>query len=485
MAVTFYTSRIILNELGTSDYGVYNVVGGVVTLMSFLNGALSAATSRFLTYELGMGNQSRLDKTFSASLNLHIFLALLVLILGETLGLWFFYEYLVIPDDRMNAAFWVYQFSVFTTMANFTQLPYNAALIAHENMSIYAYVGLYEAISRLAIVFLLTISPIDKLIFYALLLMLNSIGIQIFYRAYASKRYSECKFRVVKDKTLYQTLLGYSGWNLFGSLVGVCQGQGINIVLNMFFGPVVNAARAISVQIQGGVSMFVGNFLTAVRPQVVKSFAEGKIDEMYTLTFRSAKFSYFLMLAITLPICFEINFILRFWLGDSMPEYTPDFALIILITYLMETYHQASLMPFHAIGKIKWGTIIGGTIMISALPISYAALKLGAPAHMVFWIIFIVNFTQMFWGWIIVHYYEPFSYKVLIKRVYIPTIIVTLISIIAPYVITDLMSEGWLRLLILTSITEIVLILSVLIVGMTQCERQTIIYAILSKLRQR
>lgn len=484
MLVSFFTSRVILEVLGVSDYGIYNVVGGVVTLMSFLNGALGASTSRFLTYELGKGNQNRLNQTFSASLNLHLCVALLVLIVGETVGLWFFYEKLVIPDERINAAFLVYQFSVITTMINFTQVPYNATLIAHENMSVYAYVGLYEAVSKLLIVYMLSVAPIDKLVFYGLLLMLNTIGISFFYRIYTAKLYSECKFRLVSDKTLYKTLLNYSGWDLFGGVAVVSQGQGINILLNLFFGPVVNAARAISVQIQGAVSMFVANFLTAVRPQVVKNYAEGNTDEMYRLTFKSAKFAYFLMLALTLPICFEINFILHIWLGDNVPMNTAVFAVIILCTYLMETFHQASLMSYHAIGKIKWGNIVGGCMMISALPISFLALQWGAPAYVVFLIIFFINFVQMFWGWVIIHHYVPFSYKQLFITVYVPTIIVTLLSLIPPFVIVNTMSEGWLRFIFLLFVTELFIFLSEYMIGMTTHERVIFTQLLNRKLRK-
>lgn len=485
MVVTFFTSRVILDVLGASDYGVYNVVGGVVTFMAFLNGALGSSTSRFLTYELGKGNQERLDKTFSASLNLHIGVALLVLLVGETAGLWFFYEKLVIPEERMTAAFWVYQFSIVTTMFNFTQVPYNATLIAHENMSIYAFVGLYEALSKLAIVYLLMISPIDRLVFYGLLLMLNTIGIQLFYRFYTYRKYEECRLRKVTDKALYKTLLGYSGWDLFGGVAVVSQGQGINILLNLFFGPVVNAARAISVQIQGGVSVFVTNFLTAVRPQVVKSFAEGNTEEMYRLTFKSAKFAYFLMLAITLPVCFEIRFILRVWLGDGMPEGTPVFAVIILCTYLMETFHQASLMSYHAIGKIKWGNIVGGSLMILALPISYVVLRMGMPAYSAFLVIFAVNFIQMFWGWAIIHHYVSFSYKRLVRMVYTPAIVVTLVSLIAPMLITLNMPDGFMRFIILLVVSETVLAISVYHVGTTAGERKMIKQSVQNKLRRK
>lgn len=484
MAVSIYTSRAILEVLGVSNYGIYNVVGGIVTMMSFLNGSLGASSSRFLTYELGKGNQDKLDNIFSASLNLHICVALLVLILGETIGLWFFYEKLVIPSDRVFAAFWVYQFSIITTMVNFTQVPYNASIIAHENMSIYAYVGLYEAVSKLAIVYLLLISPIDKLIFYGLLIMLNSVGIQFFYRFYTTKRYKECHFRLVKDRELYKKLLSYSGWDLFGGLAIISQGQGINILLNIFFGPVVNAARAIALQIQNAVSLFVNNFLTAVRPQVVKSHAEDDDKRMLYLTFTSAKFAYLLMLALVLPVCYEINFILNIWLGKECPDNTAIFAVIILITYLMETFHSASLMSYHAIGKIKLGNIVGGSMMIMALPISYIALKLSAPAYSVFVVLFFVNLTQMFWGWIIVHRYVKFSYHNLIKTVYMPTMAITIISIIPPTLIVSNMSDGWLRFLVLFISTELILLLSVFYLGMSKQNRSKALNLIHEKIHK-
>ena len=310
MVVTFFTSRIVLQVLGETDYGVYNVVGGIVTMMAFLNGALGASTSRFLTFHLGRGDQEALKKTFAATLNLHLLIALLVIILGETIGLWFFYEKLNIPDDRMVAAFWVYQFSIITTCINFTQVPFNASIISHENMSIYAYVGLYEALSRFGIAYLIYLSPIDKLIFYALIYMLNTVLVQLFYRLYTKRLYSECRFQFVREKSLYRQLLTYGGWDLFGGMASVAQGQGINIVLNLFFGPSVNAARAIAVQIQTGVTAFVQNITVAFRPQVIKSYACGDTARMYSLTFKAAKYSYALMLALSIPICFEMPFIL-------------------------------------------------------------------------------------------------------------------------------------------------------------------------------
>jgi O-antigen/teichoic acid export membrane protein len=482
MLVTLYTSRIILSVLGASDYGVYNVVGGVVTIMAFLNGALSASTSRFLTYELGKGNTKRLKQTFSVSLNLHIGVAALVVILGETVGLWFFYNKLVIPPDRMMAAFWVYQFSIITTVINFAQVPFSASLISHEKMSIYASVGLYEAFAKLVIAFLITISPIDKLTFYALLLMLNTFIVQSFYIYYTRKKYEECKFRVVKDKGLYKTLLSYSGWDLFGGLASVCQGQGITIVLNMFFGPVVNAARAIVLQVQSAVTLFVTNFLMAARPQVIKRCADQDYEGMYNLAFYSAKFAYLLMFALIIPICFEIKIILYIWLGDNVPGYTEVFAIIILITSLLTSFHTASLMPYHAIGKIKTGNIIGGSMMIIALPISYVLFKLGFQPYWAFIVIFITNITQQAVAWIIIHGYVRYSYKRLLLKVYVPCLLISVIGIIPPMLIIHFMESSWIRLLLLFFTTEIVLAFLVYTIGLTKSERERLHSLIKNKL---
>ena len=472
LIVTLYTSRVILHALGAVDYGIYNAVGGIVAMMAFLNSALSSSSSRFLTYELGRNNTIELNKTFSASLNLHIVFALIVVVIAETIGLWFLYNKLVIPEDRMIAALWVYQCSIVVSVISFIQVPYNASLIAHENMSIYALVGLYEAISSLAIVFLINISPIDKLVFYAILIAVNKALIQTFYLLYSVRHYSECRFRRVKDSTLYKKLLNYSGWDLFGNFASVCQGQGINILLNMFFGPVVNAARAIAVQIQTGITVFVTNFLMAIRPQVVKSFAENNTERMYSLTFTSARLAYCLMLALILPVCFEINIVLRIWLGNDVPDNTNIFSVIILLTYLMETFHLASLMAYHAIGKIKLGNIVGGTLMVTALPISYFVLRMGMPAYSVFIVIFLVNLTQMFWGWYIVHRYVPFSYKELIRTVYVPTIVVTCTSIIVPLVINLTLEEGFARLILTLIGTESAILISTYFFGLTSFERK-------------
>ena len=371
----------------------------------------------------------------------------------------------------MVAAFWVYQFSILTTMVSFTQVPYNASLIAHEEMSVYAYVGLYEALSRLVIAYLITISPIDNLIFYGLLLLINTVVVQLFYRWYAVKHFVECRFSLVKDKRLYKQLLSYGGWDLFGNLAIVCQGEGVNLLLNVFFGPVVNAARAIAFQIQGAVTQFVGNFMTAVRPQVIKNYAEGNVDKMYVMTFYAAKFSYILMLALVVPIMYEIRFILGIWLGDAVPDETALFAVIVLITYTWRTFHIAVLMPYHAIGKIKAGNITIGSLMIATLPMGYVLFRLGCPAYSVFMAIFAVEIVGMFAIYWLVHRYEYFPYSYVFTKILLPCGLVTLCTVILPTLITNFMEDGWRRLFTVGFSTEISLLLSALYIGLNKEER--------------
>lgn len=448
MGVTIFSSRIILKGLGASDYGIYNVVGGIVSMMVFLNSALNASTSRFLTYELGVGNREQLNKTFSASLNLHISVAIIVFFICETIGLWFLYHKMVIPLDRMTAAFWVFQFSIVSMAINYTQVPYNAALVSHENMAIYAYVGLYEAFSKMGIAYLISVSPIDRLVFYGLLLMLNTVLIQLFYRFYTKSRYEECRFRIVKDKTLYKKLLSYSVWDLFGGLAGVSQNQGVNILLNMFFGPVVNAARAISFQLQTAVKLFINNFLTAVRPQVVKSFAENNYGRMYGLTFKAIKYSLIIMMALVAPIIFETDFVLTIWLGDTYPAETSLFAKIILVSALFDVIEVGQNMAFHAIGRIKTGNIVCGTIMILSLPISYVLLKLGLPSYVPFVIAIITNVINEILTLLIMKSYIDFSLKELFYNTYLPVIIVIVIVCGVPFLICRFMEGGVLRFFI-------------------------------------
>lgn len=485
MLVGLYTSRVILHALGETNYGVYNVVGGIVGMIAFLNGSLSGSSSRHLTFAIGKNDKERLNKIFSAALNLHFVLAMVIVIFGETVGVWFLYNKLVIPADQMNAAFWVLQFSIITTVFNITSVPYNASLISHENMSVFAYMGLYDVFSKLAIAFMIEYVDSDKLFYYALLLMINSVLTILIYRIYAIKHYPECRFRWIRDKSVYKSITGYSLWDMLGNISAICQGEGINILLNMFLGPVANTANAIAHQLLKGITVFVGSFTTASRPRVIKYCAEGDYADMYKLTFITAKISYFLIFVLALPVFFEVKYILRLWLGNVVPPDTYSFTLVVIATALMQTFHTAYLMTFHAIGKIKTGNLICGTLRILVLPASYVALKLHAPAYTVFVIILLINTLCHAISWRIVYGYIRFDVKQMFTTVYIPCLIVSAISIALPSVITFIMPDNTLRFFTVCIVSELIFFPVVYFWGFSKAERQSILKPIVQKIRSK
>lgn len=305
MAVTLFTSRVVLATLGVTDFGIYNVVGGVVAMMGILNNAMAVSTQRYLTFELGRGDAVRLKQVFCMCLAIFVMLAVVVVVLGETVGLWFLNSKMTIPADRMVAANWVYQFSILACVASLIVTPYNAVIIARERMNVYAYVGILEVVLKLAVVYLLLVIPVDRLTTYGLLILLSQIVIAVIYMLYCTRHFAEARYRVYWDGSLFRELVSYSGWNLFGSAAGVVKGQGLNILLNMFFTPAVNAARGIAYQVNAAITQFFTNFYTAVRPQITKYYAQGDMEEMTKLIFRSSKMSFYLIMLISMPVIIE------------------------------------------------------------------------------------------------------------------------------------------------------------------------------------
>lgn len=375
MGVSLYTSRIVLNALGIESFGVYSVVGGVVTLFGFFNSAMSSATQRFLAIDIGKKDSESLNKTFNSVLVIHIGIALLVLLIAETIGLWFLNYKLNLPSTKINQANTVYQFSILASMIGITQVPFNALIIAKERMSVFAIISVLEVFFKLIIVYLLYISPYDKLNTYSVLLFLVSLIISTIYKIYCLRNFKESSFQFYKDTTLYKTLISYSGWTFFGSLAAVAKGQGINVLLNLFFGTVVNAAYGITMQVQTAVYSFVTNFQMAVNPQIYKTYAQGNIEQMQKLMFQSSKFSYFLLFILVCPILFNVDFILVWWLKNP-PRYTSVFIVLTLVNLLIECISRPIITGAFATGKIKWYQITVGTILFLNLPISYVFFQL-------------------------------------------------------------------------------------------------------------
>lgn len=454
MLVTLYTSRIILNTLGIEDYGIYNVVGGVVFMFGFFDNAMSSATQRFLTYEIGKGDFRELKKTFNATQIIHIGIAAIIFILAETVGLWFVKTYLVIPSERIEAALMVYHFSVLSFMTTIIQVPYNAVIIAHERMNVYAYVSILEVSLKLLIALMLTWISFDKLKLYGILLLVVTLIVTSTYRIYARKNFKETKFEVVKDKELYKTLISYSSWNLFGALADVAQGQGVNILLNMFFGPVGNAARGIATQVQNAVNSFVSSFQIAVGPQIIKSYAEGEKAYMTSLIFGSAKFSFYLLFLIALPLMLEVNQILKLWL-KIVPEYTSNFTILTLIFILFWPMSDPLMKAIHATGKIKTYQIITGTLRILIFPFTYLFFKLNFPAETTYIIAIIIEITVLYARLHILGKLLNFPVLVYTKEVIIKNTFIVLMSLSLPIIIRYIMAESLIRLVIIVLIAII------------------------------
>ena len=382
MAVTLYTSRVVLNVLGVEDFGIYNVVGGIVVMFSFLNGAMATSTQRFLSFSLGKNDQEQVARVFSMSMTTHISIALIVLLLAETFGLWIFYRYLNIPPERMGAAQWVYQLSVLTFCISIIRVPYNAGIIAYERMSFYAYISIVEVCLKLGMVILLQYLGSDKLILYALLMALTTGIVTFIYKLYCCKTFSVCRYHYFWDKHLYKELISFSGWSLFGSAANVGVQQGINILLNVFFGVVTNAALGIANQVSSAVSQLVGNFQTAFNPALVKSYASGDYSYFVRLIFQTSRFSYFLLFIIALPLYLCMPFVLKVWL-DIVPEYTVVFCRWMLVFVLIDAVSAPLWISVQAIGKIRSYQLLMSALIFLNIPLSWLLLRLGKDAEWV------------------------------------------------------------------------------------------------------
>lgn len=376
MLVTLFTSRIVLQSLGIEDYGIYNVVGGFVAMFSIFSNALSAAIQRFITYEIGRGTEGRISRVFSTSVTIMIIIAIILMIASDAVGIWFINNKMVLPDNRIFAATWVLHFSVITFGINLISVPYNAAIIAYEKMSAFAYVSIYEVVTKLIACYMLFISPIDRLVVWALMIALIQVSVRFLYGFYCKRYFPECSYSLMLDKPLFKEIAGYAGWSTFGLVALTCYTQGLNMLLNIFFGPMVNAARGIAVQVQNAVQGFSTNFQVAMNPQIIKCYAQDEMERLYELLFCSTRFCYYLLLVLSLPIVLETPIILNIWLGEY-PDHTVNFIRIILI---LITFDSSFGGPFStaqtATGKIKLYQIVVGGIMLSILPVAYIILKI-------------------------------------------------------------------------------------------------------------
>lgn len=423
MGVTLYTSRVILNALGFDDFGLYNVIGGIVSLFVIISGSLSAAISRFLTYELGTGNDERLSKVFSNAVIIQIFLCSVVILLGSTVGVWFISAKMQIPNDNYVAAYWVFGFSIPTFCINLLSVPYNAALIAHERMAIFSYVSIIEVVLKLGVAFLINLfASGNRLIFYALLLFGVSAIIQILYFSYCRLNFFECKSPLRVEKSMFKEIGKLAGWNFIGAASGVMRNQGNNVILNLFYGTIVNAAYGICMQVSNAVNQLSDNFMIAVNPQITKSYAQGDIDDMNKLVLRSAKLSFILCWLISIVILFNTQYILQLWLGN-VPEYTATLVKLVLVLLLSESVSKPLITAMLATGNIRnYQLIVGGLQMLN-LPISYIALRFNMAPPAVLIIAIVISQLCLIARIILLREMVRLNIILFIKEVYIRSIL--------------------------------------------------------------
>ncbi len=487
MLIGLYTSRVILKTLGVADYGAYNLVGGVISMFSILTSSLSTAISRFITFELGKGRTERLNKVFSTSVNVQLILGLVVVIFSETIGVWFLNTHLQIPAERMVAANWVLQCAIASFVLGLLMVPYNASLIAHENMNIFAYISILEAVLKLAIVFALFISPYDKLITYAILLFAVSCLIRWIYATYCKRHYEECRYRYVYDKPMLKEMTGFAGWNLLGDGSWILNNYGVNILLNIFFGPVtglvLNASRGIATQVDNIVQNFVRNFMTALNPQITKSYAAGDLEYMHKLVFAGAKYSFFLMMFFAIPICLETELILKLWL-DFVPDYAVVFVQLSLLSSMCVILGNTLITSVFATGKIRYYEIVMGLMALSNFPLTWISFMMGASPVAAYIVYFCVYFAMIFVRLYMVKDLINMSAMLYIKEVFVKIVAVATCALLVPlffYLSQDDSIYRFLRIMISSVITSLLCIYAL---GMNKGERYIIINVLKKKLRK-
>ena len=483
MAITLYTSRVILNALGVEDYGIYNVVGGVVAMFSLVSGSLSNAISRFITFELGRGDIKKLNTIFSTSVNIQIGISVIVLLLGVLIGGWFLNAKMNIPPDRMIAANWVLCCSLLMFCINLISLPYNACIIAHERMAAFAYVSILDATLRLLVCYLITVSPFDKLISYAVLLVIVALIIRIVYGIYCNRRFEECHYRLVYDRSLLKQMGSFAGWQFLTNCCWMFNTQGVNILINLFFGVTLNAARGVATQVDSAIQQFVNNFMTAVNPQITKDYASGQIKEMFMLVCRGAKFSYFLLLLFAVPVIFEADYILKLWL-KNVPEYAVVFLRLTIIGSMVNMLGGTGLTACMATGKIKHYSIWISSVGVLVFPLTWVAFKCGLPVestYIIFIMVYIgVNMVRLYIMKGLLH----FPPMLFIREVIFKICIVTLIIIPLPAIVNYLFTESFVRLILTITVSSVASCVTIFYVGLSSLERKSVVARIETAIKQ-
>lgn len=470
MAVSLYTSRVVLDVLGLDDYGIYNVVGGVVAMFTVLSGSLTTSISRFITYELGHGDKEKLKRVFSTSVSIQIGLALLVFILAEIIGVWFLNCKMIIPDNRLDAANWVLQCSILTFMINLISVPYNAAIIAHEKMSAFAYISIIEIILKLLVVYLLAISPIDRLVIYSIMLAAVALLIRLIYSIYCNRHFEETIYIPIWDKPIFKEMFEFAGWNFFGNTAYIFNTQGVNLLINLFFGIAMNAARSVAVQVDNAIMGFVNNFTMAIQPQITKSYAAGNLSYMFTLMNRGTKFSAYIMFFFLIPLEFETETILGIWLKE-VPEHSVIFMRLVLFASFCGVIGNYLYYGIMASGMIKRYQLVVTSLGALVFPITWLAYILGlhaATTYIIYGLIYsslnIIRINTL-------KRQMNFPRMTFFTDAVIPMAKVGILAFIPALVLTRFMNPSLFRFLLTTIVSILSTAIFTYIVGLTVKER--------------
>lgn len=477
MVVNLYTSRVVLHTLGVEDYGVYNAVGGFISMFSLISAALSTAISRYITFTLGEDNGEKLRKIFSTSVIILLFLSFILVALSETAGLWFMINKMTIPVEREFAAHFVYQFSVLTFLVNLLSVPYNAVLIAHERMAVFAYIGIFEGLAALGVALVLQFSSLDSLMLYALLMCLISLIVRLVYSLYCKRNFEETRGKLVFDKVCLKNMLGFASWNFIGVTSGVLRSQGINLLFNVYNGPIVNAACGISMQMFNAVNKFSGSFYTAIQPQITKSYASGNKQNACRLACDSSRLAYFLLLLICIPILAETDYLLQLWLHE-VPVDTSVFVKIIVLFAFIEAFSQPLIYLMLATGEIRNYQIIVGSLCLINFPVAWLFLYFGSSPAIAQSTTIVFSFLSLIVRVYMLNKMTGLSIRYFVINTFCRACIVTILSLILPYIITTFYATGILRFLLGSFFSEFVAIIIIGWLGLTLSERQSIIIKI-------
>lgn len=472
LTITLYSSRIVLKVLGVEDYGVYNVVAGFVTMFGFFNSSLSNGIQRFYNYELGRNGEEGARRVYNMALLIQILLAIIIVLPTEVFGLWYLHNKMVIPEGRMFAAEWVFQLSLLTFVLHIIQVPYTAAVLAHERMDFYAVISVLDVLIKLGVIFAIPLLKSDALILYGVLITVVTLLNLLLYIWYCKHNFTEIKVEKIFRLSLFKEMISFSAWNMFGTLGHMLKDQGVNLILNFFFGPMVNAARGIANQVNGGLQSFVTNITIPVRPQVVQSYSQGNISRSLILTYTISKLSCYVLLMMSLPILLEIDYVLHVWLGDNVPNYTAVFVIIIVLNSFLNNLNSAISGLVHSSGKMKVYQLCGGSISIISVIFVYIAMLIWDIPSIALIVLLILDIIRQIVALVVLKSIVcEFSLMKYFRGVVIPLMTVVLLSMVIPLLIHHFMSRGFLKFIIVLFVSILSVFISVLLVGLNKNEK--------------